>query len=260
MTSMPQVPRLLLRGLTLLGLVVLAGCSGGSTTPGPVFGGKELQQDQNWPQELMGGDGSTVLLYQPQVESWKDYKLLRARMAVAFRRIGAAEPTLGGVLLEGDTSTSQEAGQVRISNIRIVEGKFPALSAADSARLLDALRGRMSKEDVIVEVERITAYLERAETARTPAPLKADPPKIFVSTRPAVLVNIDGKPVMATIRRAGSDMDPTIFDDFEPAWLEWIVCRGRAVSSVGRAPALHAGCHRFESCTAQSAPDHTLGW
>ena len=27
---------------------------------------------------------------------------------------------------------------------------------------------------------------------------------------------------------------------------------GRAVSSVGRAPALHAGCHRFESCTAHS--------
>ena len=24
-----------------------------------------------------------------------------------------------------------------------------------------------------------------------------------------------------------------------------------AVSSVGRAPALHAGCHRFEPCTAQ---------
>src|SRR5438034_9121628 len=31
-------------------------------------------------------------------------------------------------------------------------------------------------------------------------------------------------------------------------------CRScRAVSSVGRAPALHAGCHRFESCTAHSA-------
>jgi hypothetical protein len=26
--------------------------------------------------------------------------------------------------------------------------------------------------------------------------------------------------------------------------------KGGAVSSVGRAPALHAGCHRFESCTA----------
>ena len=39
MTSMPQAPcRLLLRGMALLGLVVLAGCSGGSTTPGPVFG------------------------------------------------------------------------------------------------------------------------------------------------------------------------------------------------------------------------------
>ena len=28
------------------------------------------------------------------------------------------------------------------------------------------------------------------------------------------------------------------------------VSKGGAVSSVGRAPALHAGCHRFESCTA----------
>ena len=191
--------RSLAGALGVIGLLVLvAGCSA-PATPGPVFGGKELQEDQKWPQELMGGDGSTVLLYQPQVESWKDYKLLRARMAVAFRRTGTASPTLGGVLLEGDTSTSSEAGQVRISNIRIVEGRFPGLSAPDSARLLDALRARMSKEDVIVETERITAYLERAETALTPVELKSDPPKIFVSTRPAVVVNIDGPPVLAPI-------------------------------------------------------------
>ena len=50
-----------------------------------MFGGKSVQKDQEWPQELMGGDGSLVLLYQPQVESWKQYKLLRARMAVAFK-------------------------------------------------------------------------------------------------------------------------------------------------------------------------------
>jgi hypothetical protein len=192
--------RFLRRGVGALVLVlVLAGCSGSSSVPAPVFGGKSVQADQRWPQELMGGDGSTVLLYQPQVESWKDQKLLRARMAVAFRRMGTDSPTLGGVLLEGDTSTSSAAGQVRISNIRIVEGRFPGLSAPDSARLLDALRARMSKEDVIVETERITAYLERAETAFTPAALKSDPPKIFVSTRPAVLVNIDGPPVLAPI-------------------------------------------------------------
>jgi hypothetical protein len=183
-----------------LGLLFLPpGCGGGSTTPGPVFGGKQLQEDQKWPQELMGGDGSTVLLYQPQVESWKDSKLLRARMAVALRRMGTASPTLGAVVLEGDTSTSSEAGQVRVSNIRIVEGRFPGLTPADSKRLLDALRARMSKEDVIVEIERITAYLDRAETAFTPAALKSDPPKIFGSTRPAVLVNLDGPPVTAQV-------------------------------------------------------------
>jgi hypothetical protein len=184
-------------------LLLLAGC-GSSSKPAPVFGGRSIQADQEWPQELMGGEGSTVLLYQPQVESWKDYKVLRARMAVAFRRMGTASPTLGAVVLEGETSTSNETGQVRISNIRIIEGRFPGLTPADSDRLLNALRARMSKEDVVVARERITAYLERAETALTTAPLKADPPKIFVNTRPAVLVNLDGPPVMAPV--PGTDL------------------------------------------------------
>ena len=184
-------------------LLLLAGC-GSSTKPAPVFGGRSIQEDQEWPQELMGGDGSTVLLYQPQVESWKSYKLLRARMAVAFRRMRSASPVLGAVVLEGDTSTSNENGQVRISNIRIVEGRFPGLTPAESDRLLNSLRERMSKADVIVARERITAYLERAETALTPGALKSDPPKIFVSTRPAVLVNLDGPPVMAPV--PGADL------------------------------------------------------
>ena len=106
-------------------LLLLAGC-GSSSKPAPVFGGRSIQEDQEWPQELMGGDGSTVLLYQPQVESWKDYKLLRARMAVAFRRMRSASPVLGGVVLEGRHLDQQRDGQVRISNIRIVEGRFPA--------------------------------------------------------------------------------------------------------------------------------------
>ena len=184
-------------------LLLLAGC-GSSSKPAPVFGGRSIQEDQQWPQELMGGDGSTVLLYQPQVESWKDYKLLRARMAVAFRRMGTTNPLLGAVVLEGDTSTSNENGLVRISSIRIVEGRFPGLTSAESDRLLNALRERLSKEDVVVAVERITAYLERAETALTPAPLKSDPPRIFVSMRPAVLVNLDGPPVMAPV--PGTDL------------------------------------------------------
>ena len=184
-------------------LLLFAGC-GGSGGPAPLFGGKSVQEDQEWPQELMGGDGSTVLLYQPQVESWKDYKQLRARMAVAFRRTGTPSPILGAVALEGDTATSTEEGKVRVSNIRIVEGRFPALTPGESDRLLDALRGRMTKEDVLVSLERITAYLERADTALRPATLKSDPPRIFVSTRPAVLMILDGPPVLAPV--PGTDL------------------------------------------------------
>jgi hypothetical protein len=186
-------------GIGAVALLLLLAACGGSSGPAPVFGGKSVQADQEWPQELLGGDGSMVLLYQPQVDSWKDYKLLRARMAVAIRLQGAGTPVLGAVTLEGDTATGTEEGKVRVSNIRIVEGRFPALSKAESDRLLNALRSRMTKEDVIVSLERITAYLERADTALRPASLKSDPPRIFVSTRPAVLLLVDGKPVMAPV-------------------------------------------------------------
>jgi len=179
-------------------LWLLAGC-GGSPTPAPVFGGRPVQDDQAWPQELMSGDGSTILLYQPQVESWKDEKVLRARVAIAFRGMGMPSPVLGGIVMEGDTSTSIEEDEVRISNIRIVEGRFPALSQKESDRVLDALRSRMTKEDVVVELERITAYLDRADSALKPVALKTDPPRIFVSTRPAVLVLLDGPPGMAKV-------------------------------------------------------------
>jgi hypothetical protein len=180
-------------------LLLLAGCGGGTSKPAPVFGGESVQEGQEWPQELMGGDGSTVLLYQPQVESWKNHKVLRARMAIAFRQMGTSSPTLGAAVLEGDTEPSTDVGAVRIYNLRIVEGRFPALTARDSDRVLNALRERMTKEDMIVSLERITAYLERAETALPPAPLKSDPPRIFVSTKPAVLMILDGPPVMAPV-------------------------------------------------------------
>jgi hypothetical protein len=69
------------------------------------------------------------------------------------------------VVMEGGAAVSHEQGEVRISNIRIVEGRFPALTPSDSNRLFDALRGRMTREDVVVALERITASVERAETA-----------------------------------------------------------------------------------------------
>ena len=198
--------RSVMRGIGTIGLLsLLIGCGGG---PGPVFGGRPLQEDREWPQELTGREGAAVVLYQPQVETWKAYRLLRARMAVAFRRMEASSPVLGAVVLEGDTATSSDTGQVRISGIRIVEGRFPALSPADSDRLLDALRARMTKEDVIVSLERITAYLERAETALSPAPLKPDPPRILMSTRPAVLVLLEGPPVLAPV--PGTDLSYTL--------------------------------------------------
>ena len=188
------------RGLAVgLVLLVLAGCAGGS---GRTLG-TPVDDDREWPQELTK-DGSKLLLYQPQIESWANQARLRARMALAFQAKGVPTPELGAVVLEADTSTSLETREVRISNIQVVDGRFPRLGDAGSANVLRALQERLKDEDVVISLDRLLASVERAEISSKPAPLKSDPPKIFVSRKPAILVIFDGAPLMSPI--PGNDL------------------------------------------------------
>lgn len=118
-------------------VLLLTGCS--SAPPSPIFGGRPVQENEEWPQELTGPDGSKLVLYQPQVERWTDSKVLRGRMALAFQRAGTTTPVLGAVVLEADTETSLETRQVRLSKLRVVEGGFPALGPTGSDRIVGAL-------------------------------------------------------------------------------------------------------------------------
>jgi hypothetical protein len=182
-----------------LALVALAGCAAGSGRLGT-----PVDKDREWPQELTR-DGSKLLLYQPQVESWTDQRRLRARMALAFQAAGGSPtPALGAAVLEADTQTSVETREVRISNIRVVEGRFPTLGEAGSTNVVAALQERLKDEDVVISLDRLLASVERTEIAGKPAPLKSDPPKIFASRKPAILVLFDGPPIMSPIQ--GNDL------------------------------------------------------
>src|ERR1700721_4432550 len=50
-------------------------------------------QDPGWPREKSNADGS-IVYYQPQLDEWRDFKQLEARMAVSIRPKGG-QPTVG---------------------------------------------------------------------------------------------------------------------------------------------------------------------
>ncbi len=98
--------------------------------------------------------------------------------------------------------------QVYLNGTKITEAKFPSATAKTAeweAALQKQLRGRSKA----LSLDRIEAQLaiqeQRAKSGELP--IKNDPPKILVSTVPAMMVLIDGDPVL---RKTDGDVERVI--------------------------------------------------
>jgi hypothetical protein len=144
-----------------------------------------------------------LIYYQPQVDAWKDYRELEFRMAVSLTPPGG-KPAVGVLSLRGQTKADFDSRTVLLSNLQITSARFPSLSEEGAAQMAQAVRTFLSPEkSVNISLDRILAALQANQTqAKTPTvALKNDPPTIFVSTGPAILLITDGKLARAPIKK-----------------------------------------------------------
>ena len=69
-----------------------------------------------------------MLMYQPQVASWDNWKHMVAFSAVSHRATGTDKPALGTVKLEADTEVALTERLVSFAKMKIVEANFPTLT------------------------------------------------------------------------------------------------------------------------------------
>jgi tRNA(Met) C34 N-acetyltransferase TmcA len=72
-------------------------------------------QDIGWPREK-SNQGGTIIYYQPQLDEWKDYRELFARMAVSVKP-KTGDATVGVVYLHARTDTNFTTRNVVLSQI-----------------------------------------------------------------------------------------------------------------------------------------------
>jgi len=152
-------------------------------------------QDPGWPRKITKS-GGTLVYYQPQVDDWQNYSLLNWRMAISLKPAGG-KAVLGAVSMQGDTVVDTDNHLVQINNPRITNAYFPSADPATAGEMKQLLTTFLPPT-VTISLERVIAYMDN------PAPtqgvqLDNDPPVIFVSQSPAVLLAVDGKPVLAQI-------------------------------------------------------------
>jgi hypothetical protein len=151
-----------------------------------------------WPRTFEE-DGVKFTLYQPQLEKWEDVRLL-ARAAVAVAE-GDGEPTYGVVWFAARTSVDKESRLATLDAVTVPRASFPS-AAGKQDTWLAAVRKHIAKcvQEVGLELLETSLAAERAKkTAGKSIDPKNDVPRIFLSSKPSLLLLVDGKPVLRRV-------------------------------------------------------------
>jgi hypothetical protein len=157
--------------------------------------------DGGWPRMYDLPDGGTMLVYQPQVSAWEKQSHLVGFSAVSYRPKSGDKAAMGTVKLEADTKVSVGERLVNMEPMKIVEASFPTLPKEQVQGVVAAIEKTIPREDRVLGLDRVLANIEKSGIMpKTVEGLKADPPAIFFSKTPAVIVNLDGEPVWSPIK------------------------------------------------------------
>ena len=154
-------------------------------------------QDPGWPRQI-SKPGGKVVLYQPQVDDWKNYQQVDARMAFTITPTGG-QSHVGVLTVQMNSTVNMADHTVVLNNPRITSVSFPSLDAATSAQMEQLMRTFLNPAATMtISLERLAASVKKSSTPPV-AEVKNDPPQIFISLQPAILLQVNGAPANAPI-------------------------------------------------------------
>ena len=156
-------------------------------------------QPERWPHQV-SGDNGTATVYQPQVVSWPERRMLTTRIALGVTLTGATTPALGTLDVAFATTSDLTNRVVTLTSPQLLSTRFPSLDAVQVGRIEERAKvmlAELGPKQIPLDMV-LLSLREQPEKAPEVA-LANDPPKIFFSTRPASLVVFGGEPVMAPV-------------------------------------------------------------
>ncbi len=164
-------------------------------------------RDEGWPRQFAHG-GNSFAVYQPQMEEWVGNRWL-ARAAFSVSNGPSSQPNYGVLWFQARTEIDKAKRLVSFTEIEITRVTFP--SAPDkSGAYQGALQSHVAQKGEVIALDRVVTDIAAnpAESTGSRYEVKNDPPKIFFSTKPALLILIDGAPVLRSV--AGTDLERVI--------------------------------------------------
>ena len=168
--------------------------------------GSSVQQAQAmsspWPMQVTDND-RTFLIYQPQVDKWETGRL-EGRSAVSVRNDASGQQNFGVIHFSARTENDPGGRTVTVRDAAIGKADFPAVTAGVD-EYLSVLRPQLAARSWRIAQDRLQSDMEidRIVQQSSKQPLRNDPPRILYSERPAVLIPIDGNPILRPVADSG---------------------------------------------------------
>ncbi len=161
--------------------------------------------DPGWPR-VFKSDGKQLTVYQPQVDYWHGFTNIHFRCAIAVKGVMKQEK-FGVAEIDAVTVTDQADRIVALVPTQR-DIRFPNISASDLAALRSAVDAlRPPGQAMTISLDRVIAYLNPDQhPTQPPVAVNLDPPKIFYSRQPAILVMFLDEPQLKPVATNRTDL------------------------------------------------------
>jgi hypothetical protein len=155
-------------------------------------------EELSWPRDLDIQSG-ILTMYQPQVDTLEG-DILSFRAAVAYKDDKGSEPVFGASWFESRVEIDRETRVVHMVELTVSDTRFPEGSEHVKGELEQYIREGLPTWDIDFSLDGLLTSLEASEEEiAAAANLNMDPPEIIYRDHPALLISIDGDPVMREI-------------------------------------------------------------
>ncbi len=152
-----------------------------------------------WPRAITSG-ADTFTIYQPQVDKWDGNRIdLYAAVEVKTGTGKTAESKYGVIWFHARTEVDKVNREVTLDQVQLDKVKFPVAHEKEP-ELTALLEKKLPGATKTISLDRLQAALEADGEPVKGVDVKNDPPKIIVSTKPSLLVLIDGMPQLSAIQ------------------------------------------------------------
>jgi hypothetical protein len=152
----------------------------------------------SFPREITGEQG-TVVVHTPQIDAWPNFESIEGRVAVEVAPAGEDEPVYGVAEFTADTDPNLELRVVAIENLKVTVTSFPVADDARRERLDEVFRTVVEPKTQFIPLDVLLSYAAPDASVPDTPGLSFEPPPIFYSSTPAVLMITDGEPLLAQI-------------------------------------------------------------